>query len=167
MKIRIDTPIARLSADLQEDQVKDLLRIALDYAAGGNGSIYRPVDDPQPANPAPKITIPKPPYNPQKIPAETGYKGFLYLKCEACGSIKGFCVKSPITEHRCACGHVTALQNLKPLFVNCKCGERFKYHTNITEPIATINCIKCGAPVDVQYHDKKGTYETIGQNEEG
>lgn len=166
MKIRIDTPIARLTADLTEDQVKELLRIALEYATGVSGSVCRPVEDAQPANPAPKITFPEPPYNPQESHAEPGYKGFLYIKCEACGTTKGFCVKSPITENRCACGQVTALRNLKPLYVNCKCGESFKYRTNITDNYASIDCIKCGAPVDLEYHDKKGVYETIGRNKE-
>ena len=59
MKIRIDTPIARLAADLPEDRVKDLLRIALEYATGGTGSVYRPIAAAQPANPAPKILPPQ------------------------------------------------------------------------------------------------------------
>lgn len=179
MKIRIDTPIARLTADLTEDQVTDLLRIALEYATGGDFAagpaiippkIFIPDPDKKPQeipdagpNTTPKITFPT---EPDKKPQETrtvapGYKGFLYVKCEACGEVKGFCVKSPIFENRCRCGQTTALRDMKPLFVNCKCGESFKYHTNITDPIATINCIKCGAPVDLQYHDKKGIYETI------
>ena len=165
MKIRIDTPMARLTADLPEDQVKDLLRIALEYATGVSGSACQPADAIQPAEPAPKINFPEPPTKPQESPATTGNKGFLYIKCEACGTTKGFCAKTPITEHRCACGHLTALDNLKPLYVNCKCGAGFKYHTNITDNYASIDCIKCGAPVDMEYHDKKGIYETIGRKE--
>lgn len=165
MKIRIDTPMARLTAELPEDQVKDLLRIALEYVTGVSGSVCRPVEDEQPANPAPKINFPKPPPKPQESPAEPGYKGFLYIKCEACGTTKGFCTKTAIKEHRCPCGHLTALDNLKPLYVNCKCGANFKYHTNLTDNVTSINCVKCGAPVDLEYHEKQDTYVTIGRKE--
>lgn len=56
MKIRIDTPIARLAADLPEDRVKDLLQIALEYATGGPGIVQGHVYDAQPGPvPAPRI----------------------------------------------------------------------------------------------------------------
>ena len=161
MKIRIDTPIARLAADLPEDRVKDLLRIALEYATGGTGSVSRPVDAAQPGNPAPKISFPKEDPKPKEGPTGTGYKGFLYIKCEECESTKGFCVKAPLRESRCDCGHTTPLEGLKPMFVKCKCGESFKYMTNLTENTASMNCIHCGAPVDLVYHEKNRTYETI------
>lgn len=161
MKIRIDTPIARLTADLPEDQVKDLLRIALEYVTGNSGVVFRPAEDVQPANPAPKIFIPKEDPKPRENAAEAGYKGFLYIKCEECGSTKGFCVKAPLKESRCDCGHATPLKDLKPMYVNCKCGESFKYMTNLTDDTASMNCIHCGSPVDLKYHGKKGVYQTI------
>ena len=168
MKIRIDTPIARLAADLPEDRVKDLLRIALEYATGGTGSTYQPAAHAPAAPPAkltgfsPKITVPKEDAKPRENPTENGYKGFLYIKCEECGNTKGFCVKAPIKENRCDCGHTTQFKDLKPLYVNCKCGDSFKYMTNLTENTATIDCIHCGSPVDLEYHANKGLYQTIG-----
>lgn len=111
--------------------------------------------EPQPIQP------PKPQQEQRHEPAETGYKGFLYIKCEACGTTKGFCVKSPIKENRCSCGHVTELRNLKPLYVNCKCGDSFKYRTNLTDRVASIDCINCGSPVDLEYHEKNDVYVTI------
>lgn len=109
---------------------------------------------------------PKPQPEQRPEPPETGYKGFLYIKCESCGYTKGFCTKQPIKETRCNCGHFTKLRNLKSLYVNCKCGETFKYRTNLTDRMATINCLKCGSPVDLEYHDKKNLYATIGHQKE-
>lgn len=161
MRIRINTPMARIEADLQEDQVKDLLQIALQYATGGTGSVVRHVEAAQPADPSPRVFVPDANPKPKEDRTETGYKGFLYIKCDACGSTKGFCAKTQIKEARCDCGHATPLKDLKPLYVNCKCGESFKYRTNLTDDTATINCIKCGSPVDLEYHYKNGEYATI------
>ena len=33
--------------------------------------------------------------------------------------------------------------------------------TNLTENMATMDCIKCGAPVDLEYHEKDNEYRTI------
>ena len=166
MKIRIDTPLARLGVDLPEDRVKDLLRIALDYATGGDGSACRPVEVAGPAIIPPKITISKEDPKPRESAPEAGYKGFLYIKCEECGTTKGYCVKFPRTDHRCDCGHTTQLKDLKPLYLNCKCGEKFKYMTNLTEETHTMDCIHCGTPVDLEYHARKGVYQTIQSTEE-
>lgn len=158
MKIRINTPVARIEADLPEQQVAAILKIALDYATGGTGAEQTPIIV-APPDPAPKT------YSRQEKPAqnsaEDGYKGFLYIKCEECGATKGFCAKVPIQEYRCDCGHVTELKDLKPLFINCKCGDSFKYRTNHTEATITMNCIHCDSPVDLEYHEKKGVYTTI------
>lgn len=161
MRIRINTPMARIEADLQEDQVKDLLRIALQYATGETGGVFRPVEAAQPADPAPRVFIPVDAPKPNEDQAETEYKGFLYIKCEACGNTKGFCAKTPIKEARCDCGHATLLKDLKPMYVNCECGKSFKYRTNLTDNTIAYNCIQCGSPVDLEYHGKKNAYETI------
>lgn len=123
-----------------------------------------PTSSPQEQEKPPKlppIQTPKPRQEQRPEPAEAGYKGFLYIKCEACGSTKGFCTKTPIRWHRCSCGHSTELRSLKPLYVNCECGEDFKYLTNLTDNMTSIDCIKCGSPVSLEYHDKKGVYATI------
>lgn len=125
-----------------------------------------PVQEQEAPQPSMPTQIPEPQPEQRPEPAETGYKGFLYIKCEACGSTRGFCAKTPTKEHRCKCGHKTVLRNLKPLYVNCECGEFFKYRTNLQDDVATINCIKCGSPVDLELHDKKGVYTTIGYQKE-
>ena len=80
-----------------------------------------------------------------------GYKGFLLIRCPACGDTKGFCVKSEIRETKCrACGETFPVADLRPLFLNCPaCGAGFKYYTNIDEPV-TWPCLTCKTPVDLE-----------------
>lgn len=89
------------------------------------------------------------------------YKGFLLVKCEKCGKLRGFCAKSPATSSRCECGHRTELHDLKPAFLKCKCGGQFKYKTNATEEIFDFPCLQCGNPVDLQLNKRKNAYVTI------
>ncbi len=97
------------------------------------------------------------------------YKGFLIIRCEECGRIKGFCTKNSTYSFKCSeCGHETTLEGLKPLFVNCdKCGGTFKYMTNIREKEFTWDCLTCGSPVDVQLNKKETAYATVGYKWEG
>lgn len=68
---------------------------------------------------------------PQDMEHPDGYKGFLYIKCDKCGKEKGFCAKEKIKSYKCECGKETELVNLKPLYTKCKCGNEFKYMTNM------------------------------------
>lgn len=89
------------------------------------------------------------------------YKGFLLVKCEECGKIRGFCAKNPATSSRCECGHRTELRDLKPAYLKCKCGSQFKYKTNITDETFDYTCLNCGGPIDVQLNKRRDTYVTI------
>ena len=65
-----------------------------------------------------------------------------------CGKVTGTCVRQPITDFRCSCGHNTHLRGaLRPLEYTCKCGARFRYRTNLEDEMVEIDCFKCGAPV--------------------
>lgn len=161
MKITVNTPIARIEAHLPEDQVKDLLQLVIECVTDGTSAVYQATEAPGADFPAPKISIPGDSPKHQGDHAEPGYTGFLYVKCEECGSAKGFCAKKPLQEYRCECGHKTPLSDLKPMHVHCECGEIFKYRTNLTDSTATMECIRCGSPVDLELHDKKGVYQTI------
>lgn len=97
---------------------------------------------------------------PHDTPAQQ-YKGFLYIHCEKCEAVKGFCAKEPINVNRCKCGHLVELKDLVPLYVHCECGRRSKYMTNVPDPLFDINCINCGAPVPVRWNSNKRLYETI------
>lgn len=163
MKIRIDTPVARLTADLTEEQVAEILGIALDYAVG-----YESINSSKPQTPTPTVeTAPAPAepvlnktYKaPESVRAE--FKGFLYLKCEECGKFRPFMPKTPISKYRCDCGHTTYLKDMKAMRVKCKCGASFKYLTNATDSVLSIDCYNCGSPVDLEYHERKKEYVTI------
>ena len=59
------------------------------------------------------------------------YKGFLLIVCEECGAVKAFCAKRETYSFRCdECGYETPLENLRPMYMHCKCGESFRYRTN-------------------------------------
>lgn len=90
------------------------------------------------------------------------YRGFLLIKCEKCGAVKGFCAKNPITRYRCSCGHETPLHDLRPAHLECKCGQRYTYRTNIGERMFSYNCLNCGSPVDLELNKRETAYVTIG-----
>lgn len=99
-----------------------------------------------------------------KDPIRTTYKGFIYARCPECGTVRGFCMKKVADHYHCdSCGTRTVFEKpLVPLRVNCECGARFKYLTNLTESAFDIPCLECGAPVAVEWNEKKQLYETIG-----
>ena len=93
------------------------------------------------------------------------YKGFLIIRCEECGQVKAFCARKEIVFFRCdKCGHQTFLHDLKPLYMNCECGEKFRYKTNITDRILTRKCLSCDAPIDMELNKSGTAYVTIGSN---
>lgn len=96
-------------------------------------------------------------------PPDGKYKGFLYIKCDHCGEVRGFCAKQPIDEYRCSeCGGKTKLKGLRRMFLNCECGKSYRYYTNETAEVVTNNCINCGTPVDMMLNSRRTAYTTIG-----
>ncbi len=89
------------------------------------------------------------------------YKGFLLVKCESCGKVRGFCSKSPVTHFTCNCGHYTELHDLRTVRLRCKCGSAFTYRTNITEERFDFPCLNCGNPVDLELNKHGTAYDTI------
>ena len=104
---------------------------------------------------------------PQDVEHPDGYKGFLYIKCDKCGKEKGFCAKEKIKSYKCECGKETELVNLKPLYTKCKCGNEFKYMTNMNTAEFTYKCFTCGSPVDVKMNSRRTAYITIGGGTKG
>ena len=93
---------------------------------------------------------------------EGPYKGFLIIKCEHCGAIKAFCAKKDLYGYRCDdCKQVTPLENLRPMYLKCKCGKEFRYKTNLAEEAFSHKCIECGAPVDLVLNKRKTAYVTV------
>ena len=96
-------------------------------------------------------------------PADGKYKGFLFIKCEHCGETRGFNAKVPIDEYKCSeCGGKTKLIGLRPAHLDCECGKHWKYQTNETADVLTINCINCGRPVDMMLNSRRTAYVSIG-----
>lgn len=89
------------------------------------------------------------------------YKGFLLIKCQHCGEVRGFNSRNEISSYKCDCGGETPLGKLIPLTALCECGKRWRYLTNLTQDSYEMNCIHCGSPIPVFFNDKKGKYETL------
>ncbi len=92
---------------------------------------------------------------------QQGYKGFLYVKCDHCGEVKGYCASDYITKSRCSCGEYTELKDMHPLYVDCQCGKSFRYMTNMTDKVFDVPCVECGNPVAVEWREKNKQYQTI------
>ncbi len=90
------------------------------------------------------------------------YKGFLLIVCEECGAVKAFCAKRETYSFKCPCGHETALERLRPMYMHCKCGKTFRYKTNAQTETLTHNCLDCKAPVDMELNGRGTAYVTIG-----
>ena len=180
MKLKLESTVARLTVDLPEEKVAEILGLALSYATGAE-NIPQPVA-PAPVTPktevVPPVTISAPHLakvkkdpEPKSVEVEpvtkkttaevAGYKGFLYIQCESCKQTKGFMPKTPITRFSCDCGHVTQLHDLVPLHITCKCGSHFKYMTNMEDDMFTMDCHNCQSPVDLEFN-KKSEYRTFG-----
>lgn len=92
------------------------------------------------------------------------YKGFMIIECENCGAVKGFCAKQPTYSYKCNdCGEETPLEELRPMYMRCKCGKDYRYLTNLKTNMFTKDCISCGAPVDMELNGRKTAYVTIGE----
>lgn len=96
-------------------------------------------------------------------PPDGKYKGFLHIKCDHCGDSRGFNAKVPTDEYKCnICGGRTKLKGLRAVHVDCECGKHWKYNTNETAEVLTINCINCGQPVDTMLNSRRTAYISIG-----
>lgn len=186
MKVRISIPGSSVSVEMNDDKSRKvfstLARELLIYGSGG-GTDTKKHDRITGKAPEPTCEM-----NAEENPDETSqeeertetreddridengseevnkkYKGFMYIKCPSCGSIKGFNMKKPSDHYHCdSCGTRSEFKDsLVPLWVNCECGKGFLYMTNMKEPIFDISCLECGAPVTVKWNEKKRVYETI------
>jgi len=184
VKLTISTKIQSFTLELPDEECAERFRElvgAVISAKTTSGSVEAdtpdlPVEDePEPTPksmeqvlPTVKMPVPLQPASvPERQPEPTLYRGFLYIKCPKCGEARGFNAKNEVSRYYCnSCGTSSELPaNLTPLFVNCECGRRFKYMTNITEDLFDIPCLNCGSPVPVQYNPRSNSYETIGRTQ--
>ncbi len=160
MQVMMKVPFWEANFDMPKEKAADLVQKAFQYAA-----------ERDPAE------IPAPARKPQNMSGDSGaartaaratpthrrrgYKGFLLVKCESCGKVRGFCSQSPVTRFTCNCGHYTELHNLRAVRLRCKCGSAFTYRTNITEERFDFPCFNCGNPVDLELNKHGTAYDTI------
>lgn len=95
-----------------------------------------------------------------------GVSGFLIMQCCACRKIKIFSTKYALTRFECACGQRTKIEDVAPAYVNCECGARRKYRTNVTDLQFTARCVECGSPVEMELGKNGRVYETMGSGYE-
>ena len=96
------------------------------------------------------------------------WRGFLYIECEDCGQVKGFCAKHDMRFYRCQCGHDTWLNDQRAVHERCsKCGKSYTYKTNKREERFTMDCLNCGAPVDMELGKRGTAYVTADEIDGG
>lgn len=89
--------------------------------------------------------------------AEGPYRGWLMVECPACGEIDGYSAKRPTYSIHCrTCGETVPLERLRPLHINCRCGARWTYLTNVRAPEWRVKCIRCQG-VNVARMGRRGT----------
>lgn len=181
MKLTMKTPYGDMNFDITGEKITALIQQAFLYAAAPQTE--KPEEMPQgtPVVPQEQTKVIKARNKPRsrveslfgdfrgsqqpKQETQTAepeeYRGFLLIKCEHCGKLKGFCAKTPISEFTCECGSKTKLHNLKPAYLKCKCGGQYKYKTNATDETFGYNCLNCGNPIDLEMNSRKNTYVTI------
>ena len=93
-------------------------------------------------------------------PKEKLYKGFLWIRCDGCGRVRGVNVKMPTSEFNCACGAKMPLAGSKAAAFSCSsCGKSFRYRTNLRVSSFEIECLNCKAPNTLMFNQRKNRYE--------
>ena len=90
------------------------------------------------------------------------YRGFLLIRCEECGELRGFCARTPTDNCRCKhCGHETPLYDLRPAIIEHSCGGEYHYRTNVEDPAGfKFPCLGCGEMVTLEYDPRSDQYVT-------
>lgn len=179
MKVRVSMPEASIAIDFEEGKAMEVFgklnEVLLAMKKKGKVPAQEEIVVPIKAVIKPDVKIlPKVEVPPLPVPileeqedlsesAAPKYKGFVYIKCPVCSKERGLCMKKESNHYHCdGCGSRSEFEKpLVPLWVNCECGKRFKYLTNMTDPMFDINCLDCGAPVAVKWNEDKLVYETI------
>lgn len=88
------------------------------------------------------------------------WHGFMILQCAECGKVRAFNAKREIYVYKCGCGAETPLENLKPLYLRCKCGAEWRYRTNLQDETTEHKCIRCGNMVKMRLNSRGTAYVT-------
>lgn len=180
MKVRVSMPEASVAIDFEEGKALEVFgklnEVLLAMKKKGKSSmpeeivvpvkaVIKPEVKILPKAEVPSLPVPSILEEPEDLSESVApkYKGFVYIKCPVCGKERGTCFKKESDHYHCdGCGSRSEFEKpLVPLFVNCECGKRFKYLTNMTESLFDISCLDCGAPVTVKWNEDKRIYESI------
>ena len=161
MKLRISIPGMYIAMEMEEEQARKTFRKLAEQLWIIGGKKQFPAEETLPDQVPEAPLMEAVPEQPDEKIISPGYGGYLYIKCPVCGKVKGFCAKTRINNFRCECGSVTKLKKMVPMIMKCECGRQARYLTNMEEPEFDITCYDCGAPVAVQWNDKKGLYEPM------
>lgn len=154
MQITLTAPYGmKMKLELPPERIPGFMQMIFQYASVQEPDAARTIPADLPAGQEPVK-------NRQKR-SRAAYKGFLAIKCENCGEIRSFCTRSPISRSYCQCGHATNLHDLKPLVLECKCGSKYRYQTNMDEECFDLACLNCGNPVDLELNKHGDAYVTI------
>lgn len=96
-----------------------------------------------------------------KFDPAQGVNGFVVIECKACGRVQYTFLKESITQYQCICRHKTGVMDVKPLYAHCECGENWRYWTNWTKEQITVNCRKCGYPIETELNGRGTAYVTM------
>ncbi len=94
-------------------------------------------------------------------------RGFMLIQCQKRGETRAFYTRDNLEEYRCrACGEYTPLERLGYFIQECPCCEEtHRYMTNVQDDVLTLNCISCGAPVDIEWDGRRRHYVTITEKD--
>nr|WP_326185396.1 hypothetical protein [uncultured Oscillibacter sp.] len=139
-----------------------LLRTVKRYENAPRGGVTEnqpPAETPPAEEPAP---LPEPPAGMHF--EEPGYRGFLLIRCEACGKVYAYNAREETQEFACRdCGHVTPLRDIAVAELRCPdCKKSWVYKTNLTDAEVFCGCIACGADMRSQWSTKLKRYAPQG-----
>lgn len=95
---------------------------------------------------------------PPQLIARDKYKGFLHIRCGACGQEKDIFTRELTNEYKCGCRMITELRDMLPVHVVCPCGQTFKYVTNVKGEDIDIQCINCRRSIPMRMNWRGTAY---------
>lgn len=162
VKTLIDTAIELQNEEIKEDWMKRLDQPAEPPVEAYVESDQEEVGQPQAPEPTMDEQKKEPPRFSKIMNHDDGYIGFVKIKCDHCGMIRSTSLRKRTKTFRCACGELTRLHDLRPLFTDCgTCGKHFKYLTNLEDEELTVECLECKQPVKIRLNNRKTAYVTV------
>lgn len=137
-----------------------LLRTVKRYEnAGGGVAANQPPAETPPADEAAPLAAPA-----GTAFEEPSYRGFLLIRCEACGKVYAYNAREETREFTCRdCGHVTPLRDMTVAELHCPdCKKTWTYKTNLTDAEVFCRCIACGADMRSRWNAKLKRYAPQG-----